>query len=100
MKGAQTGIQPDEVLGGGSKVAATAGHLQRERGLDDAIGAKVRNGSFEGVGSTFDAAGVANRERYFDLRHGIWIIFEEKLGNFFEKFAITAHAFQGQGEIQ
>lgn len=52
------------------------------------------------MGSTFDAAGVAGRESYFDLRHRIRIIFEEKLGDFFEKFAITAHALQGEGEIQ
>ena len=52
------------------------------------------------MGSTFDAAGVAGRESYFDLRHRIRIIFEEKLGDFFEKFAITAHALQGEGEIE
>ena len=100
MEGAQTGIQPDEVFSRGGEVAAATGHLQGESGLHDAIGAKVRNGTFEGMGSSFDAARVAGRQRYFDLRYRIRIVFEEKLGNFFEKFPITAHALQGQGEIQ
>ena len=100
MEGAQTGIQANKVFGSGGEVTAATGHLQGKSGFHDAIGAKVRNRTFQGVGSAFDAAGVAGRESYFDLRHRIRIIFEEKLGNFFEKFAITAHALQGQSEIQ